>query len=64
MNKIKFWQLQLEAGFKENKDAADFLGASKRTIERWRSGKIEAPHAVIMCLQSIIQGRPVNKLKS
>jgi len=66
INEVKFIQLQDSAGLRvglSNKPAADFLGVKVRTVERWRSGQIEAPKAVIMCLESIIQGKPVNKLK-
>lgn len=62
MNKIKYHQLQLEAGL-SNSEAANFLGVSASSIRKWRSGQHEAPPAVIMCLQSKIQGKPVDKLK-
>lgn len=59
-NKIKFWQLQKEAAL-TNKQAAELFDVSKRCIEKWRIDKPEAPKAVVMCLQSIINETPVSK---
>ena len=62
MNKIKYYQLQLEAGL-SNSEAANFLGVSPSSIRKWRSGQHEAPQAVIMCLLSKAQNKPVDKVK-
>lgn len=58
----EYYQLQLEVGL-SNLVAAAYFKVSITTIKRWKSGESEAPEAVILCLKSIIQKKPVNKLK-
>ena len=53
MNKIKFWQLQKTANL-TNKECAEYLDVTKRSIERWRIDKPSAPKAVILALEAYI----------
>lgn len=46
----KFWQLQKAAGL-SNKECAEWLKVTTRSIVKWRKGEPEAPHAVIIALQ-------------
>lgn len=50
----KFWQLQKTAGL-SNKECAEFIGVSKRTIERYRSGELKAPESCIKNLKYFIK---------
>lgn len=58
MNKIEFYRLQAEAGL-SNKEASKLLGVNIRQIVRWRVENPIAPKAVILCLESIVNNKPV-----
>ena len=49
MNEIEFWRLQKSANL-SNQQCADFLGITKRTVERYRSGALKAPKACKLAL--------------
>lgn len=46
----KFWQLQKAANL-SNKECAEWLKVTTRSIVKWRKNEPEAPHAVIIALQ-------------
>lgn len=46
----KFWQLQKAANL-SNKECAEWLKVTTRSIVKWRKSDPEAPHAVIIALQ-------------
>jgi len=46
----KFWQLQKAANL-SNKECADWLKVTTRSIVKWRKDEPEAPHAVMLALQ-------------
>ena len=46
----KFWQLQKAANL-SNKECAEWLSVTTRSIVKWRKGEPEAPKAVILALQ-------------
>ena len=46
----KFWQLQKAANL-SNKECAEWLNVTTRSIVKWRKGEPEAPKAVILALQ-------------
>ena len=52
MSKNKFYHIQEEVGL-NNSDCAQYLGVTKRSIERWRTDKHQAPKAVILALQAL-----------
>jgi len=52
MNNIKYFELQKSAQL-TNQAAADLFEVNISTIKRWRNGKLKAPRAVIMVLESI-----------
>lgn len=54
----KFKRFQERIGL-SNKQLAQWLDVSTKTIERYRNGSQEAPKAVMMCLQSIISNEAV-----
>jgi predicted transcriptional regulator len=56
MNKKEFWRLQKVANL-SNKEASEYLGVSKRTIERYRVGSIEPPKAVILAMEALIKDK-------
>ena len=45
----KFWQLQKAANL-SNKECAEWLKVTTRSIVKWRKGEPEAPHAVMIAL--------------
>jgi len=53
-NTIKFWQLQKQAEL-SNIGASEYLEVSKRTVERWRIDKPQAPKAVIIAMKTFIE---------
>ena len=53
MNRIKFFQLQKDAGL-SNKECAEYLDVTKRSIERWRIDKPSAPKMAILSLQYFV----------
>ena len=55
MNKIEFLQLQKQAVL-SNQECADYLEVTKRSIERWRSGAVKTPHAVILAMKALNDG--------
>ena len=58
MNQIEFYRLQAEAGL-SNRKAAELFDVNVRQVERWRVEKPPAPKAVIMCLESAVNRKPV-----
>ncbi|CAM0042416.1 hypothetical protein VPHK435_0033 [Vibrio phage K435] len=46
----EFWQLQRDANL-SNKECAEWLKVTTRSIVKWRKSKPESPHAVIIALQ-------------
>lgn len=46
----KFWQLQKTANL-SNKECAEWLKVTTRSIVKWRKSDPEAPHAVMIALQ-------------
>ncbi len=46
----EFWKLQKAANL-SNKECADWLKVTTRSIVKWRKSEPEAPHAVIIALQ-------------
>jgi len=59
MNK-KFWQLQKAANL-SNKECAEWLNVTTRSIVKWRKGDPEAPHAVIIALKYRIKYGVINE---
>jgi hypothetical protein len=57
-NEIPYYKLQLQLGW-SNAQAADFFKVNVTTVRRWRKDKISAPEAVILCLRSLISGKPI-----
>tara|TARA_R110002012_G_scaffold221058_1_gene392658 strand:+ start:521 stop:697 length:177 start_codon:yes stop_codon:yes gene_type:complete len=49
-----FWQLQKAANL-SNQKCADFLGITKRTVERYRSGQLNAPKACKLALSYYVK---------
>ena len=54
--KIKFWQLQKDASL-TNKECAEYLDVTKRSIERWRIDKPPAPRAAILALEAYVKSK-------
>jgi DNA-binding transcriptional regulator YiaG len=50
---IKFYELQKKAKL-SNKDCAEYLEVTIRSIERWRIERPPAPKAVILAIQAYI----------
>lgn len=57
-NEILYFRLQIKAEL-SNKQASMLFEVNVTTIRRWRSNRIPAPKAVILCLESMISGEPV-----
>ena len=53
MDKIKYFELQKSAQL-TNQSAADLFEVNISTIKRWRNGKLKAPKAVMMVLESMV----------
>ena len=50
MNTNQFWQLQKAANL-TNAQCAEYLGISKRSVERYRANQKEAPKACLLALE-------------
>lgn len=50
MNTTQFWQLQKAANL-TNAQCAEYLGISKRTVERYRANQIVAPKSALLALE-------------
>lgn len=50
MENKQFWQLQKVANL-SNKECAEWLKVTTRSIVKWRKSDPEAPHAAIIALQ-------------
>lgn len=59
MDKNEFWRLQKAANL-TNKQCAELLGVTKRSIEKWRVSNPDAPKAAILVLKSIVENKPVS----
>ncbi len=54
MNKTQYFELQKSAQL-TNQASADLFEVNISTIKRWRNGKLKAPRAVIMVLESMVK---------
>ena len=48
-------RLQKEA-LLSNSECGVYLKVTTRSVERWRSGAVKTPHAVILAMQALING--------
>lgn len=54
MNKEEFWRLQKSANL-SNTQAAEYLGVNISSIKRWRNGSTQAPKAVILAMEALVE---------